>query len=350
MSSVLPEVLVVRLRTAIVKHFDRDQFARFASDRLAVPNFRSVVSESNLEVQLQEFLTDFDVDNFRVLARALMHERSNVPAILDLAADVFMEIAQRGTRRSSPNSFFLSGSQLFLNRADLRGRIGAFFNGNGLERLLVVDGEHSSGKTYSKLLIGEHTQNVKLVQTELPGVTSGQFEAHDIALTIADRLWKDTRFIKFDDFGQLARDAHWLGTRLVQGLCELAEPTLLIIDRFELAPLSSEAKELVQRLISSIETGECRNLWLVLIGLCIEEQLEQYDGVIIPDIACPPGVSDIATFLIASAAEVGKRLDMPDVESEAARLASILMTKRTVEVWQQFGRELKTVAAKLRGP
>ncbi|WP_448956066.1 hypothetical protein [Labrys neptuniae] len=348
MGFALTDGLRTRLRKAIVKSFSRKLFTEFAEEKLGVDDFISAVGDGAFGYQLHQFLIDYEAAEFIRLANALKESRPRDAEIQSVCDEVLAATVAYSVRKRDPNSFLLTGNRLFLNRDSLRKRMDSFTNGTSLERLLIVHGERSSGKTYSKLLIGEYVNDIKRIQADLPGIATGEFEAHHIALTIANRVWMDTNFIRFDDFNQPARDAKWLGDRLVQGLGELKAPTLIVVDQFELAPLSNGAKELIMRLISSIEFGECPNLWLVFIGLDIS-QFEQYDGVILPDKACPPDAKDIAKFLRISAAAMGIALDETVATDEATRLADMLKTGRTDKVWREFSGELKLAVTKIRG-
>jgi hypothetical protein len=232
------------------------------------------------------------------------------------------------------------GERPFLNRDGLRLRLESFLNGSGLKRILVVCGDVATGKSYSAHLISHDAGSLKFVYAKLPRINEGEFEASHIAIAICDRLWPDAPLWRFDDLGQEARDAKWYGDRLVGRLEKLDSETLLFLDGFNAAPLSEAATELLVRLCRAIETNECRNVWLALVGLGVEQLGSEYDAVVQPDLASPPQKSDIVEFLTAVSAQFGKPVDSRTIEAAAEELASALGDKPSHVRWKEFNRLL----------
>jgi hypothetical protein len=336
-----------RLRGEIYKAITRDAFVLFASDKLDIPDFKSMVAEAGFELQLQEFLIIYEVDGLARLCNELRLFRPRAAKLVKVVDEILKGMAAYSETTGSKNAFIVGG-RLFLDREDLRDRIDVFAGGSGIERLLVVSGEPASGKSHSSILITHGVDAAKPVAVDLPATAQGEFTAEDVAGAITARIWPARLSSHFDDLKQQARDGKLVGDELVQRLSTLDEPTLLVVDRFDSARLAPAAKELLIRLCRALELRECPHLWLVLIGLDVADLAPSYDSVVEPDLARAPGADDIAEFLVSVAERGGKSLETGDVKPDADNLVNILGPKPTYDSWRAFEKELKQVSTRLK--
>jgi hypothetical protein len=346
MAFELSSTLRERLRTELLARFDRDSFALFLSDQLGIANFRSIVPETSFESQCQAFIIRQESEaKLEHLCIELRDWRASVPGLVDIAIEILgamKPVAGPGGRQS-----LMIGQRPFLNREDLRGKLTSFVEGSRLERVLVIQGKAATGKSYSRHLIS-HSARMQFAAAELPAIREGEYEASHIANAISVRLWPDERLERFDDLGQQARDDKWYGDRLVARLARLTESTLLFIDGFNLARLSEGAAELLIRLCRAVENGECKNLWLVFVGLEAERLGSEYEGIVDPEQACPPAKTHIEDFLKSIPRRSGRTVDAVETEAAAARLAAVLGPEPTHATWAEFSRQLMQECKKIR--
>lgn len=336
-----------RLRVEILNVISRDDFVLFASDKLDIRNFTSMVADRRFELQLHEFIGIYEVDGLSRLCNELKLFRPNSAKLMSVVDEILKGMAAYSETTGSKNAFIVGG-RLFLDREDLRHRMDAFAGGSGIDRLLVVSGDPASGKSHSSILITHEVDATKPVAVDLPATAQGELTAEDVAGAIIARIWPAPLSSHFDDLKQQARDSKLIGDELVQRLSTLDEPTLLVVDRFDSARLAPAAKELLIRLCRALELRECPQLWLVLIGLDIADLAPNYDSVVEPDLACPPGAGDIAEFLVSIAERGGKSLGTEDVRPDANNLVNILGPKPTYDSWKAFEKELKQVSTRLK--
>ncbi|ESW81888.1 hypothetical protein X770_29090 [Mesorhizobium sp. LSJC269B00] len=167
------------------------------------------------------------------------------------------------------------GGRPFINRDSLWKEVGAFSNNQGAQRILLVDGEPGSGKSYSALLVSQMCRTqARYIRIDLGRSTVGEAGIGEFVLPIATRL-ELTLKQKFDDLAQEARDVLRAGELIVAGLQQLehqsiggpAEPWWILVDGLNLPRVGAAIVDLVLRLAQAIDQGECNNIWLVLIGL-----------------------------------------------------------------------------------
>lgn len=336
-----------RLRTQIFNRFDRDTFSLFVSDRLQVHNFRSVVPETDFENQCQAFIllmtNDGKLDR---LCIELRDARGNIPGLVTITSEILaaMNAATPGTGQRHS---LMIGQRPFLNRDSLRRRLVTFVEGNGLDRVLIIEGQEATGKSYSRHLIS-HGASMEFASVELPAIVGGEYEASHVASAVCVRLWPEDPLDRFDDLGQSARDSKWYGDRVVARLSRLPVPTLLFIDGFNTAPLAKGASDLLIRFCRAVENCECRNLWLVFVGLDAGCLGPEYEDIVEPEKACPPAQAHIEDFLRNIPPRSGQAVDPAKIAADAMQLAGVLGTKPTHATWAEFSRQLTRTSKTIR--
>jgi hypothetical protein len=337
-----------RLRKQIVAAFDRDAFSMFASDKLGIADFRSQVPDTGFESQCHAFILLTERQGtLERLCIELKDARANKPGLVAVVSEILLTMSAQAAGQTHRHALMVGGRP-FLNRRALRSKLTSFVEGYGLERLLFISGETATGKSYSRHLLSRSASGMMFASVELPAITHGEFEPAHLAGAICSRLWPDCQLDRFDDFGQQARDARWYGDRLVARLTQLGKPMLLFIDGFNAAPLSEGAADLTVRLCRAVENNECPNLWLALIGLEIERLGAEYDGLVEPELACPPDESDIEEFLQEVNEKSGNAVDASEIKPHSAALAAILGAKPTHTRWIDFTRQLMQTCKRIR--
>jgi hypothetical protein len=168
---------------------------------------------------------------------------------------------------------FFVGGRVFLCRSDLRKHLQLFGRGTN-SRVLVVNGERGSGKTYSKDFVGYLLQFDPAKQTErnrLAYVDLDQYvtDLESLALKIGRALTLDPATIPRQSKADKEQDSRWLPD-LYAWLCGGVntgdhDVWWLVLDGFRVQSLPPEALDLIDMLGNFADT-ETTRLRLILLN------------------------------------------------------------------------------------
>src|SRR5690349_10235320 len=93
-----------RLREEIFHAIGRDAFVLFASDKLDIPDFRSMVRDSGFELQLHEFLVSYEVNGLARLCDELKLFRPNSAKLMSVVDEILKGMAAYSETTGSKNA------------------------------------------------------------------------------------------------------------------------------------------------------------------------------------------------------------------------------------------------------
>jgi len=224
--------------------------------------------------------------------------------------------ASRGiTLEPGPHTNRLVSTRILLNRDGLCDLLRSFADRHGPDRVILVQGDEKSGKSYSKFYVSAAAAEAeaKLVQLDLDDPNApGRTDAQRFTQRLLTRFGAPAPRSQFDDFAQDANRAVFHTETMLGYLSNLREPTWLVIDNVHGLQVDQSARDLVWRLCEAVDTGECSNLWLVLVGVA-ETDAVMSQQIFVSDRALPPRQQDVRAFIDWFLAQTGKTLADPVV-------------------------------------
>ncbi len=209
-----------------------------------------------------------------------------------------------------PHTNRLLSARLFLNRSGFCRLLRDFANKRHADRVILVQGEEKSGKTYSKYIIASAAEQMgaTFVPVDLnEDAIGGRTDAQSLTRRLLMRLDGPAPRSPYDDLGQDANKAIYYTDALLARLGRLQDPVWLIIDNVNGLRVDQTARDLVWRICDAVETGECDNLWLILLGVA-ETDAVMSQQVFVSDRALLPQQADVHEFLTWFLSGKGKSL------------------------------------------
>ncbi|MER8569006.1 hypothetical protein NKH85_12490 [Mesorhizobium sp. M0924] len=253
---------------------------------------------------------------------------------------------------------FVNG-RLFINRDSLWGAIAAFPASQGAQRILLVDGDPGTGKSYSAQLVSQSSSHTRAryIPIDLARSTAPEAGLGELTAPLAVRLELALKQ-KFDDLAQEARDVLRAGERLVAALQEreqsaqagtVPEPWWILVDGLNLPRVGPGIIDLVLRLVQAIDQGECNNVWLVLIGLKPERLTGALPQLVRVDRSSLPLPDHVEEWLLRLVQEHKSQPADPDLAEARDSLRQTFAKSQPVQqFWPSLLAALAAVRAKLQ--
>lgn len=223
--------------------------------------------------------------------------------------------------------------RVVLNRHDLWNRVVLQARTAG-DRIVAVTG--GVGKTYSRWLISHMCDPLRkaatLATVELD--SDCNIDAARLARLISTRLFAQA--ITTDGLAQRAREAKNIGAEIVHRFSELKERTWLFIDGITPVNLDKSAVDLLRTICVALDTGQCPNLWLFLVGLDPNQLGPDIAPYLHIDRVTRPRREDIENYLLWFADAIGRPHPAHRLKATVDEIDALLPSEPDHSSWHVF--------------
>ncbi len=330
------------LRDQILNAFvDAKALEMFLDEHMNLKLDRYVASKNNFETQCFDLINRAQSDGkITDLLQSLANHHSNAGfsafAAGLLATQTPLPVAAPPRTLARP---YIVKRRPILNRRKFWDHLASFATESG-NRVLVVKG--GVGKSYSLWLASHHCASGKqcasIVQVSVNAGKVLDVDGTRIVSLIADRLWGHA--VATDEFATPVRGSRDFGALLVQRLSQIQERTWIFLDEFNLVNIDDSALELLRKLCTAIDAGECPKVWLLLVGLD-PAKLDARVGAYLPtDDVERPTQEDIKDYLVWFAQTLGRSVTAASLDQVTAELGALLPDWPGHADWATFHRKL----------
>lgn len=303
-----------------------------------------LVSEGLIDGFLQAIAANHANKAFRDFAQSLRAAPAVVAVPIPVPVPVPGPAAAAGNVPQKP---FVISKRVIIDRHDLWTSVAEQATTLEATRTLVVTG--GVGKSYSLWLISRMCDpkkvgafaSITLSQDGIINITAAR-----LAQLITTRLCESP--VITDTLAQGAREAKDLSIQVVKRLSSLPGPTWLFIDGFNQVSLDESGIDLLRTLCTALDSRECPNLWLFLIGLDPDRLGSDLEDYVMIDRVGRPKRKDIADYLVWFATTIGRPLTEEQLKKQIDELDATLPLVPQHPDWNAFHAKLTLTCQGIR--
>lgn len=335
------------LRMGMLASFTLGDLDIFVQDHLDVELVNIVDTAGTFELVCQRFIRWAERKGGLTRFLQAVVADPKLPKLLQISTELVAKAQAAAASGGGNDKPFIVSGRPVIDRDPLWQRV-TTLGGPGSNRVLVVNG--GVGKSHSVWLLSYlcdpsfGTARLVLVDArdaDVP-ITPGS-----LASLLAMRLWDTTNGAGSDPFALDARDSKGLANRLINRLSGLLTATWLVIDELDLVNFEPESLDLLSRLSKAIDTGQCPNVWLFLIGLDPNRLGAQVGQFVPVDLVTRPARADIESYVTWFARSVGSGESPANLGAAVDELDEVLQPTPSREDWDAFHDVLRDKCGRL---
>jgi hypothetical protein len=256
------------LDEALRDAFDLDTLRRMLWYRLGFKLEEIVSSESNLRTAVEKVIqTARQRGSIWKLVRAALEENPSNELLREFVATYpqYDKTTSWIPPHDPYEAYLLRAQRFFINRVDFRVALRDLSKSDG-ERVLVINGERGSGKTYSREMINYLTEVLDDHKALYVDLDMFEYRPDDLAATIGRQMGRDVTTMPKQYDEQVSRWTHNLCDWIFEDFIKNERFTWwFVFDGFRQRLLQPETRDLIGELATRAE-GPVRQCRLVLLN------------------------------------------------------------------------------------